>query len=262
MPKQEIYTFEDAFYSSESVASLQRLLSSAGRGRSVGIKCPSYLSRPECPERLRRFAPQAKLIAALRNPVDRAISAYYHYMIVGLVPVAPIEVGLPKILDGERGSELPGAQEILGYGMYAQHLTRYLKVYPRENILILTDATPFDAGRLGEAFRFLDIDPTFRPRALTKRVNEGVYSLARIRFIRSRNRFVFSSDLLHRRTGLRAWLVNTAVMGTDWALLRTLVGNHKPQVSSELRGRLYERYRGEIGSLEKLIGEDLSAWRA
>jgi Sulfotransferase domain len=261
MPKAEVMTFEDAYFDSVSVARLEQMLASAKRGQLVGIKCPNYLGRPECPGRLHQFAPKAKTIATLRNPIDRAISAYYHYMKIGRLPVAPIEVGLPRLLDVESGDSFPGIADVLEFGMYARHLRRYLSVYSRDRILILSDATPYDTARLREVYQFLGLDPTYCPRSLKKKANEGVYSLPRIRFIRMRNSCVFSPDLMHRRTGMRAWLVNVAVMGTDRTILLALFGNQMPPVSRTLRWRLYERYRHDIDELENLIAQDLSAWR-
>ncbi len=261
MPKAEVMTFENAYFDSEGVARLKQLLRGAGHDQLVGIKCPNFLARPECPERLHHFAPEVKAIVTLRNPVDRAISGYFHYMKIGRLPVEPIEVGMPALLNDECGESLPGSADVLEFGMYARHLRRYLSVYSRDKILILTDTAPFDARWLRRVYQFLGIDSTYCPRSLRKRANKGVYSLTRIRFIRVRNSSLFSRDLMYRKSGLRAWLVNAAVMSVDRTVLRAVLGNQKPAVSSALRCRLYERYRRDIDDLEDLIGEDLSAWR-
>ena len=47
-----------------------------GIGRTVGEKSNSYLDVPEAAVRLHRDLPQVKLIAQLRNPVERAYSDY------------------------------------------------------------------------------------------------------------------------------------------------------------------------------------------
>jgi hypothetical protein len=261
MPRAEVMTFENGYFDSESLARLRQLLRREGQGRLVGIKCPNYFARPECPERLHHFAPDSKVIATLRNPVDRAISAYFHYMKIGRLPVEPIEIGLPRLLDAECGKSLPHVGDVLEFGMYARHLRRFLDIYSKDKILILTDTAPIDYARMRRVFQFLGVDPSYRPRSMMKTVNEGVYSLARIRFVRMRNSSVFSPDLMREKRGVRAWVVNAAIMSTDRTILRGLIGNRQPQLSSTLRGRLYERYRDDIDDLERLIGEDLSAWR-
>lgn len=45
-----------------------------------GIKRPDYLSLPERPQRINEHSPEAKLIVVLKNPIQRAVSAYYHYI--------------------------------------------------------------------------------------------------------------------------------------------------------------------------------------
>ena len=46
--------------------------------KAVGEASPSYLYNSQAPERIRHYVPQAKLIAILRNPVDRAYSRFLH----------------------------------------------------------------------------------------------------------------------------------------------------------------------------------------
>ena len=45
---------------------------------AVGEATPSYIYIPGAPGRIRRRIPDAKLIAGLRNPTDRAYSAFLH----------------------------------------------------------------------------------------------------------------------------------------------------------------------------------------
>ena len=46
--------------------------------KAIGEASTSYLYRPEAPGRIHAMLPDAKLIVILRNPVDRAFSAYMH----------------------------------------------------------------------------------------------------------------------------------------------------------------------------------------
>jgi len=52
----------------------------------IGEKCPSYLPSIEAPRRVKEFFPQIKLVTVLRNPADRALSAYLHGLRVGAIP--------------------------------------------------------------------------------------------------------------------------------------------------------------------------------
>ena len=98
--------------------------------RAVGESSPSYLYAP-CAVRIERMLPDAKLIVILRRPVEQARSILATWL--GRPPtltelVTQLESGAP----GPRG-ELPLAQ----HGRYAEHLTPYYDLFPREHILVV-----------------------------------------------------------------------------------------------------------------------------
>ena len=118
------------------------------RGDLVGEASPSYLFHPLAPRRVAELVPDAKLIVLVRNPVDRAYSHYHHEVALGRETVS-----FEDALDAEdgrtRGEEARLAAE-LGYfsrawwnytykarGRYAEQLERWLKVFSREQLLIL-----------------------------------------------------------------------------------------------------------------------------
>lgn len=48
-------------------------------GRAItGEASPSYISNPRAPARVRAMVPEARLVLLLRDPVDRAVSAFHH----------------------------------------------------------------------------------------------------------------------------------------------------------------------------------------
>lgn len=56
----------------------QQLFEGANNEKAIGEASTSYLYRPEAAGRIHQLTPNAKLIAILRNPADRAFSAYMH----------------------------------------------------------------------------------------------------------------------------------------------------------------------------------------
>ena len=86
------------------------------------------LDHPLAAERIRRALPRAKLIVQLRNPVERAYSDYCMLLRRG-------EVGadITTLLDPRQASR----SRFLDGGRYHEHLARFLKRFPRENLLIL-----------------------------------------------------------------------------------------------------------------------------
>ena len=96
MPGDEVDFFENPTYSSEKIFELEKLLTSAKDEKIIGIKRADYLARPECPAHLAKHIPKAKLIAILREPIARLVSAYYWYMKLNYLPLAPLNEGVLK----------------------------------------------------------------------------------------------------------------------------------------------------------------------
>ena len=117
--------------------SYERLFPASGV-RAAGDASPLYLYTRETPELIAQAVPDARLIAVVREPVDRAWS-HFVYVNDELGDAAPEEFARAV----ER--ELP-----LGYqpyrtgthfvrlSAYAEQLTRYLDVFPRERLLVLS----------------------------------------------------------------------------------------------------------------------------
>ena len=118
------------------------------RGDVVGEASPSYLFHPLAPQRVAVLVPSAKLIAVLRNPVDRAYSHYQHEVALGREPLS-FEDALEAEDERTRGEEErllaePGYFSYAWWnytyaarGRYAEQLERWLAVFPREQLLIL-----------------------------------------------------------------------------------------------------------------------------
>lgn len=118
-------------------------------GRLVGEASPSYLFHPLAPERARALVPEAKLVALLRDPVERAYSQYQHEVALGREPLS-----FEDALDAEEERTRGEVERLVAdpryfsrawwdhtyatRGLYAEQLERWLAVYPREQLLVLT----------------------------------------------------------------------------------------------------------------------------
>jgi hypothetical protein len=101
------------------------------------------------PERAARLLPEVKLIAVLRNPVDRALSHYQHEVRYGRESLSFAEAiereperlaGLEERLRNEPGSRSYGQYRLFSYlrrGQYIEHLRRWAEHFPRSQLLVL-----------------------------------------------------------------------------------------------------------------------------
>ena len=114
----------------------------------TGEACSSYLFYPHTPKRVASILPHVKIIVLLRNPVDRAYSQYYHAIELGQETLSfeeairceeeRIAKEREKILQDEFFySNAYMHLSYLGRGMYVDQLQPWMKLFPREQFLIL-----------------------------------------------------------------------------------------------------------------------------
>jgi hypothetical protein len=131
-------------------ADLERFVDARGRPFLTGEASPSYMSHQWAPERLAKLVPHAKLLVALRNPVDRAYSQFQMSRRENEEPlesfadaVAAEEQRLAperaKMLDDQWYSSWPiGCWSYLMRGRYAEQLERWMTLFGRDQFHFLT----------------------------------------------------------------------------------------------------------------------------
>ena len=270
LPAQEIPFFESPLFETSSMEQLEALF--VGReGLKLGIKRPSYLAKPEVPQRLSEHLDNAKLIAVLRNPVARAVSAYYHYINYGFMPAIDIEIGMRRLLQQPCYSEhYRRSSEILEFGYYAKHLARYRDFLERDRLLVLLHedivAKPLDSIRA--VYQFVGVDSDFIPKqSIDTRPQAVIYNLYRLRVLTLRNRFIYQyndtrTGLVAKQPGVLGQFLVSMIKLFDQKLLLKWLGNQKPMLSQELKALLQQAYLPDIEQLETMIARDLSAWKS
>lgn len=139
----------------------------------------STINAHDAPAMLHAMAPGARLIALVRDPVDRAISHFHMNQRVG-VEQRPLEAAMAEELEhlanGEASDDYAATQQgYLSIGLYAREIERWLGVFPREQLLILVmeEMRADPASVVDQAFAHIGV----RPHQLHafKRLNEGLY---------------------------------------------------------------------------------------
>ena len=260
MPAEETPVFEDPDYSEGRLRALADRLASAPRGACVGIKRPDYLARPVVAERLALHAGKARLVVTLRNPVDRAVSAYHHYMLVGHLPVQPLEKGLLRLIEGWRDPRWPRAAEVLRFGLYHHHLRAYRQLFPPHMILVLLqeDFTSKQREVLDCVYDFLGVRKDVLTPG-TRRAKEGVYSQLRLRYRAAVRPLLQRKEFDGMRRPNRDGRLARALLHLDNDLLARLPSS-RPRLSERLRAQLAGYYRDDVLALARDLDRDLSYW--
>ena len=129
-----------------------------GRETITGEATPGYLFYPAIPERMAQVIPDARLIALLRNPVDRAYSDYQHQVRQGwetgtfdeaveeAMELLGKEGDAPEPED-RRVSINIARHEYLSKGIYVDQLSRWSEFFTEERLLILKSEDLFEHPR-------------------------------------------------------------------------------------------------------------------
>jgi hypothetical protein len=161
---KELHFFDNKF--SEGVGWYRRCFSKGKRvcgHRTIsGEASPSYLFDPRVPERMARIVPEARLIALLRNPVDRAYSHYQMEVRRGNEARSFEEATEEEMTSAEdEGNTVDVRYAYLRRGLYAEQLERFSFFANRERLLVVKSENLF-SGRLevlDRVLRFLRLPP-------------------------------------------------------------------------------------------------------
>lgn len=149
--------------------------------KARGEKSTSYLESELAADRIVAAYPTAKIIAILRDPVDRALSNYYYSVSNGL-ETRPVEEALGQedqvppdtawLLPGKVVSASPFAYR--ARGRYVHGLRRYADRFGRDRIKVLIlEETVGRLEQVAEIYQFLDVDRSFSPPSLHEVMNAG-----------------------------------------------------------------------------------------
>ncbi|MDQ5820413.1 MAG: sulfotransferase [Actinomycetota bacterium] len=219
--------------------------------RAVGEASVLYLHHQAAPEAIARYIPDVKLVAVLRNPVERAYSGFLYQTRDGYEPLADFEEALRaeprRIADGWYYS-----WHYRDQGFYHRNLARYFDRFDPSMIRVyLYEDLDQDPHRvLANLFGFLGVDEGFRPDVGMRYNPSGRPRSARLQRV------------LTQRHSLKE--AAKAVIPERWGhrvIARLQPANLvRAPIRVETRASLVEGYNEDIRRLEHLIGRDLSHW--
>ena len=230
-----------------------------GRDResAIGEASPSYLWDEKAPYRIKDAIPQAKIIAILRHPVERA---YSHYMMD--VRMDKQDLPFMEALKRDSHAEKKGwgvSDQYIDLGFYAEQVQRYLKVFDRTQIRIFLydDLRKNPKALLRSALEFLEVDPKYTDTIRTD-VQYNKFSIPKNRLAKMvlRSRFFRSQQF---RT-LRVKLISNNQLRARLRETVLFKEEIKHEMDADSRRFLEDLYRTDIQRLQDLLNRDLSHW--
>jgi hypothetical protein len=170
---KELHFFDNKF--AEGVGWYRQCFSEGervnGQRTITGEATPSYLFDPQVPERMARIVPDARLIALLRNPVDRAYSHYQMEVRRGKEARSFEEATQEEMRSAEgEGNTVNVPHAYLRRGLYAEQLERFSFFANRERLLVVKSGNLFTRrlealDRVLTFLRLPPFEPTLAPHA-------------------------------------------------------------------------------------------------
>jgi len=205
----------------------------------LGEASPSYLESPIAAERIKKLLPEAKLLAILRDPADRAFSAY-----------------MMALREGHQANWIVQSafnedEHYVQVGFYYDKLKRYFDLFPREQIKICLyhDLSPDTLSVVQDIFEYLGVDTSFEPDVAS------YYNVGGIPKSKALNKIMVKT---RRNKTLRSIAPNWAISYYRAIYNKNL--SKKIEFPQDLRGRLIDLYREDILKVQDLVQRDLTCW--
>src|SRR3954462_12675408 len=114
----------------------EALFDEAPAGALRGESTTLYLRDPAAHRRIAELIPQAKLIAVVRDPVDRAHSNWMHLRSAGLEPEADF-IRACQLEEARAAAGWGPFWRYVGLGRYGEQLEHLFSLVPRDQVLVL-----------------------------------------------------------------------------------------------------------------------------
>jgi hypothetical protein len=224
--------------------------------RMIGVKAAAMMNDPEAVMRLAEHSPSAQIAVVLRNPVERAYSAFWYCRSRGLEPCADFDEAVwarPERFGDDRVARI--ACDYLGNSSYAAPIRQLQHTFGSERVHLLRneDLRGGPAATDG-ILQSLGLDPAERA--------SGSVNVNRATRARSQRLAAVLASRGRARSLLRAALpiearrrIRNSVRGLNRVEFRP------PPMNPRTHELLVAHFTPDIDEVQKLTGWDLSEWK-
>ena len=203
----------------------------------VGDVSVDYIYSTRSAKLIKENLGDVKFVISLRDPIDRAISAYYWNLRKGKIPNKPLNKGMEAILKTlikKGGSDFDSKTErvyrnIIMRGFYDEQISRYLDYFELKNFLFL-DFDNIKRNPLRQVqsiYDFLGVNKSYNPTALNRKPKNNAYLDPLI--------------VLERRAG-KSRLTGKLADWLNGVASKLGIGNSRPKLEKELKNKLLDIY--------------------
>ncbi len=208
-----------------------------------GEASPIYLSsyQPgETARQIHNLIPDARLIAIIRQPAERAWSAYLHHRRFGFEPLKSFRKALDQENLRKSMNWYPGWR-YLQNGLYAENLKPYFELFDREQIRVYfyEDWNNKPAEVITDIFNFLEVDSNYKSNIQLRH----------------------NVSLVPRNRWLQNYLENRKTQGNSHFFNRlSKINQSRPLMPKSIHKELTLKYKESIIALEQLLDQKITNW--
>lgn len=216
--------------------------------KAVGEASTTYLTSTPAAERIHEEIPDAKLVAILRNPIERARSAHSMYVAKGLEPRTRFDDAVREELNG------CSWRFYVKCSLYANGLSRYYELFDSRHrrVYLYEDFRTDPVGVLQNIFEWLEVDPGFTPdTSIRFNVSSPPPRSALLASV---------TDRMSPAKSVLKTVLPTRVQQRTKARVKQWNRIRSDELSSGTRQELLELFEPDVRRLETLLDRDLSGW--
>lgn len=238
------------------------LFADAGDAPIIGEGSTRYMYSRGAPELIHKAAPDARIVAMVRNPIDMIHSLHAHKLSAGTEDIADFEQALAAESDRDAGKRVPPHSNPLlatyrDRARFGEQLTRWFDMFgaDRVHVIVFEDMLAAPADEFRKLLEFLGIDASYRPASFA--AHNAAHG--------SRNSLV------------RRLVLSPPAQWVAWRALPRLVGNVRARemisvfsqsrlrrrkierdvIAPDVRTRLEKDFEPDVAVLSSLLGRDL-----
>ncbi len=218
-----------------------KLFKNVTKQKIIG-EASAYLRDSDAPNLIHQVSPKSKILISLRDPIERAYSHYLMLFGRGIISTSFSQEIEHELQNGSN----PLKWEIkMDEGLYFEHVTRYLKIFGREQvkIIIFEEFIKNPKETIEEILKFLELDKTLS-NFIAKKHNPYTTTRGSIaqQILNSKKIQRIARVLSTEST--RQTLANYILMGKK----------SKPKMPEKDRDTLKKFYKGDVEQLKLLLG--------
>jgi len=208
----------------------------------IGEANPSYLSDPETPKLIHQTVPNARILISLRDPVERAYSAYLMTIRRGFT-----KKSFSQQMENTLSNEILPSGKVLTRGLYFNPVKKYLDIFGQKQvkIIIFEEFIKNPKTFIEEILEFLGYN---KPLETFENEVHNPYAVVRS----SVTKYIFQNDTVRKFAQI--------IPSSSRRILKERVmlkQQPKPKMNEEVKKKLVNFFHDDVEKLKTLLGRDL-----